>query len=369
MRIGIDVRLWEETGVGRYARNLVAGLKDLDKTNEYFLFVWEPDENKIRKEFEGPLWHIVPTNIKWHSIREQLSYASFINKFNLDLMHFAYFSLPLLYNRPYVITIHDLIIHHFPTGKASTLPSFLYHIKRLFYLFLTKYTSKKAKAIITVSNATKQEIIDHLGVSKNKIFVTYLGVDKSLSKKSSGEVIESPYILYVGNAYPHKNLNTLIKAFKKAGKDNEKLVLVGKKNYFYQRLQEEFNDKSIVLFGEASDEELSSLYANAKAFVMPSLMEGFGLPPLEAMANGCFVIASDIPALREVCSDSAMFFDPYNEEDLADKIRFVFSNNNKSKIDKFVKKGFKRVESFSWEDMARKTLKVYESSISLRQGQ
>lgn len=368
MKIGIDCRLWEESGVGRYTRNLVVGLRELDKVNEYFLFVWEPDENRIRKEFEGLRWHVIPTKIKWHSLREQLFYASFLNKFNLDLMHFAYFSLPFLYNKPYVVTIHDLIIHHFPTGKASTLPSFMYHAKRLFYLFLTKYTSNKASGIITVSNATKQEIIDHLGVSESKIFVTYLGVDGSLSKNSSGRVIKSPYMLYVGNAYPHKNLKTLIQAFNKAKKNDEKLVLVGKKNYFYERLEKKFNDKSIVIFGEASDEELASLYSNAKAFVMPSLMEGFGLPPLEAMANGCLVIASDIPSLREICADCAMFFDPYNIEDLADKIEFVFSDKDQSLIDKFVKKGLKRVESFSWKDMARKTLEIYESSIGLRQG-
>lgn len=363
MTIGIDARLWNETGVGRYTRNLVRNLQKIDNENEYFLFVWKLDEGSIKKEFKSSEWHIIPTNIKWHSASEQISYGSFLKKYNLDLMHFAYFSLPLFYPRPFVVTIHDLIIHHFPTGKASTLPSPVYFLKRLFYLFLTKATAKRAKAIITVSNSTKKEIIDHLGISEDKIFITYLGVENSLSVASSKKLIKDPYILYVGNAYPHKNLKAMIQAFKKVKKNKEKLVLVGRRNFFYERLEKEFNDPNIIFFGEASDKDLQSLYANANAFVIPSLMEGFGLPPLEAMKNSCFVIASDIPSIREVCLDSAVYFNPYDISDIADKIELAFGSFDKTK---FIEKGKLRVKDFSWEKMAQETLRVYESCASLR---
>src|SRR5690242_4609839 len=130
MRIGIDGRLWNETGVGRYIRNLVWGLQEFDKKNEYVLFIKKGlkiDDLRLKND----PWKVVETEIHWHSLAEQIKFPQILYKENLDLMHFPYFSLPIFYNKPFVVTIHDLIINHFPTGKASTLPYPLYLMKRI----------------------------------------------------------------------------------------------------------------------------------------------------------------------------------------------------------------------------------------------
>ena len=357
MRIGIDCRLWDETGVGRYTRNLIRNLERIDQDNSYYLFVKSDKEKEISSDLPAN-FKVVSTNIHWHTIREQVFFAGVIEKYSLDLMHFPYFSLPINYKKTFVLTIHDLIIHHFSTGKASTLPAPIYYLKRLAYLYLMQKAANRSSKIIAVSESTKKEIIDHLMVEASKIKVIYEGVDESISPKRK-QIFNFPYILYVGNAYPHKNLELMIEAFKKAKKGKEKLVLVGRTNFFYKRLEREFKDESIIFFGEATDEDLGSLYANAKAFVMPSFMEGFGLPPLEAMKNSCFVIASDIPSIREVCADAALYFNPYDISDISDKIKFAFSDSDKRD---FIKRGLERVKKFSWIEMAKKTLKVYESS-------
>jgi len=126
MRIGIDARLWNESGVGRYIRNLVKQLQILDKTNSYVLFVRSEDADRIKNhelKTKDDNWKFVITDIQWHTIEEQLLFPKILNKENLDLVHFPYFSVPIFYNKPYIVTIHDLILHNFPTGKASTMPA------------------------------------------------------------------------------------------------------------------------------------------------------------------------------------------------------------------------------------------------------
>ena len=194
MKIGIDCRLWNETGVGRYIRNLVAQLHILDRVNNYTLFVLTKDYASVVSQMANarPLanssagevgrgkWRIVRVDIRWHTLGEQVKLPQILNKENLDLVHFPYFSVPIFYNRPFVVTIHDLIINHFPTGKASTLSFPIYNLKLLGYKFVIAQAAKKAKEIITVSSATKKEIVDHLGVDGEKVVVTYEGVDDKI---------------------------------------------------------------------------------------------------------------------------------------------------------------------------------------------
>ncbi|MDO8621222.1 MAG: glycosyltransferase family 1 protein [Candidatus Levybacteria bacterium] len=368
MRIGIDCRLWNESGVGRYTRNLVLNLVKIDRKNTYTLFVLSKDREEILKQVQNDKFQIVKADIRWHTLREQIKFPSILNKENLDLVHFPYFSIPIFYNKPFVITIHDLIINHFPTGKASTLPLPFYGLKILGYKYIIRKAAKNARKIITVSNATKEEIIDHLGVDRDKVVVTYEGVDTRISNfKFKISNLKKPYFLSVGNAYPHKNIERLIDAFSGLRQNDTKLILVGKENFFYKRLKEKVAkmklEKNILFFGEATDEELSQLYKNALALVMPSLMEGFGLPALEAMENRCLVLASDIPSLKETCGDAAIYFDPYNIKDIARKMEDVYLNNIYYLSEK-IKKGFARTKLFSWEKMAKETLNVYNEVLS-----
>lgn len=371
MRIGIDARLWNESGVGRYTRNLIDQLQALDKNNEYILFVQDKDYGKIKGQISNIKWKIVKTNVRWHSFSEQTNFPRILNKENLDLVHFPYFSVPIFYNKPFVVTIHDLIINHFPTGKASTLFLPFYQLKLLGYKYVISKAAKKARKIITVSNATRDEIADHLKVNPDKITVTYEGISKITNDKSQIKNIKiqnKSYFLYVGNAYPHKNLERLFQAFNFLIPQYPSifLVLVGREDYFYKKLKEKaesMNLSSHVEFlGDAKDEELFQLYKNAKALVLPSLMEGFGLPALEAMANKCLVLCSDIPAFREICKDSAIYFDPKNIQNMSDQMKQVVNHSNDSYYYSDLKqKGLERSKQFSWEKMAKETLNVYNS--------
>lgn len=382
MRIGIDARLWMESGVGRYIRNLVKNLLLIDKKNEYVLFVLSKDYEEIKAELliKNDKWKIVKTDIKWHTLSEQLKFPSLLYKENLDLVHFPYFSVPVFYNKPFVITIHDLIINHFPTGTASTLPSYLYNLKLMGYNFIISEASKKTKKIITVSNATKKEIIEHLRVPEDKIEVTYEGVGKEFSnsnfqipnnsQNTKYKILNTKYFLYVGNAYPHKNLERLLEAFKslKFKYPDVSLVLVGKEDYFSKRLKDKVKsvniDNKIIFYGEVKDSELINLYKNAKALIMPSLMEGFGLPLIEGMANKCTILCSDIEVFKEICKDAAFYFNPKDILDIVNKIEELYLNKEKD-LEKRKEIGLERSKLFSWEKMARETLKIYESSISV----
>jgi glycosyltransferase involved in cell wall biosynthesis len=369
MRIGIDARLWDETGVGRYIRNLVWQLEKIDKKNEYVLFI----KKGIKKSDLGitnERFRIVETDIHWHTIEEQLLFYKVLDNELLDLVHFPYFSVPILYTRPFVITIHDLIINHFPTGKASTLPLPLYFAKRLAYQFIMKQAAKKASKILTVSEATKSEIIDHLKVPAEKIVVTYEGVDERIAKSSEQKASgRDTYFLYVGNAYPHKNLERLVDAFEKIVQEKPqcKLFLVGKDDYFYNRLHEKISslqlDNSIIFCKNVRDEELSRLYSSATALIAPSLMEGFGLPGLEAMQHKTLVIASDIPVYKEVYQDAALYFDPLDVSSLRATILRVLEKEETHTEQR--EKGLKLVKTFSWEKMAQETARIYESSIGV----
>ncbi|MGI8420353.1 MAG: glycosyltransferase family 4 protein [Candidatus Levyibacteriota bacterium] len=376
MRIGIDARLWHETGVGRYIRNLVWQLEQFDKKNDYVLFV-QKGFTKQDLGITNERFKLIETDIRWHTVDEQFLFHKVLENELLDLVHFPYFSVPILYNKPFVITIHDLIINHFPTGKASTLPLPVYYAKRFAYQYILKQAAKKSRKVIAVSEETKKEIVKHLNVLPNKVAVTYEGVDDELSKKLKVKSEKLPfvfknqkYFLYVGNAYPHKNIERLVEAFRLVAKEyiDVKLLLVGKSNYFYDRLKEKVTqmglEKSVLFLGRVTDEELIGLYHHAEALVFPSLMEGFGLPGLEAMQNDCLVLASDIPVFKEIYQDAALYFNPREITSIHATIRLVLTE--KKSFSHYIEKGEKQTEPFSWEKMAQETLHIYESSVGLR---
>ncbi|OGH05979.1 MAG: hypothetical protein A2W22_03585 [Candidatus Levybacteria bacterium RBG_16_35_11] len=361
MKIGIDARLWDESGVGRYTRNLVKNLAKIDKKNSYAIFVLPKD----REEIEGLIsknWKVVDANFRWHSVEEQSAYPKVINKEKLDLVHFPYFSVPISYRAPFVVTIHDLIISHFPTGEASTLNPVVYKFKLKAYQLVISRAAKKANSVITVSNTTKKEIIKHLKINPKKIFVTYEGADDRIYSKKK---IKGNYFLYVGNAYPHKNPINLIKAFNLLEKEKKdiKLIFVGREDYFYRNLKSTFAPKdSIVFKGAVSDNELSSLYTNAVALVVPSLMEGFGLPALEAISAKCLVLASNIPTFNEVYKDNLLYFNQNDPMDIYRAMKYSLDKKNGKQIAMKVKKAYEYSKQFSWEKMAKETLKIYTSA-------
>jgi len=367
MRIGIDARFWNETGVGRYIRNLVGQLCEIDNSHTYVLFVMKSDYHDVKKQITNNNWQVISTDIHWHSLAEQLYFSQILDKENLDLMHFPYFSIPVRYRGPYVVTIHDLILHHFATGEATTLPFYLYKLKLAGYRYVLGQASRNAKKLITVSQATAGEIRDHLHVKSSKIAVIYEGADQSLQLSTTPNRY-GKYFLHVGNVYPHKNAKRLIEGFNRADIDGHTLIFVGKKDYFMEQLEKFVKDsgleKKVTFLGFVSDMDLGSLYQNSVATVVPSLMEGFGLPVLEAMVNNSLVLASDIPSLREVAQDGAIYVDPFDVQDISAKIRYIVQGD-KLVLASHKKKALQISKEFSWRKMAKETLAVYESSISI----
>ncbi len=369
MKIIIDARLYSQTGVGRYIANLISHLGSIDEQNKYLLLV--RTEDKIQIKLPNARWQMHEVNLPWHSLAEQLVLPFILFSEKPDLVHIPYFNMPIFYPGKFVVTIHDLIIDHFDTGKATTGPDWLYRLRRLAYQLVLSVGLRRASTVLTVSKTTKKELIDHYHLPEGKIVVFYEGVDSNFIIPTSEVGMEGKrrekYFLYVGNAYPHKNLSLLLLAFKMLDSKYE-LKLVGGSDYFYKRLGEEvirlgLQDR-VELVGYVSDEVLKKLYANSLGLVVPSLMEGFGLPILESIACGCPVLASDIMVFRELFGEAIKYFDPKSAADLGEKLQW-FGKNSQSERQRLNQARTQILAEFSWEDLTRKTLIVYENSLSL----
>jgi glycosyltransferase involved in cell wall biosynthesis len=366
MKIGIDARLYSQTGVGRYIRNLISELQILDKENEYYVYLMTQDFDKLH--LTNPKWRKKILNFRWHGFLEQIMVPKILYLDSLDLVHFPYFNVPILYFKKYILTIHDLIIDHFDTGKASKLPYLIYKLKRFAYKFTLYFGVARSRFILTISDSTKRELLRHYPIKKDKIIMTYEGVDKKfirlLKKIKPVKLFNFPYILYVGNAYPHKNLEKLILAFEDiVKKEKVKLVLAGNDDYFFPRIKESVSKSKIandvVFFGNANDKELINLYTYARCLVFPSLMEGFGLPNIEAVYASCLPVVSDISVFREIWGDIFEYFDPNNEKDMARKILKVLTySRSKHRVKLTLAR--KEAAKYIWERTALQIYEVYK---------
>lgn len=374
MKIGIDGRLWNETGVGRYTRNLIFGIDSLaaSKKFNHELFVFLRKNEYTTLEFKSPNVRKVLADISWHSLSEQIFFSKILRREKLDLMHFPYFSLPIFYRKPYVVTIHDLIINRFPTGKASTLPFPIYLGKWFGYKFILKKGISNAKKIIVPSHAVEDELKEEFTVSEDKIKVIYEGGFEAPDSGEGKNIVGKKYFLKVGNAYPHKNVNTLLNAFSKLYSRDQSIFLVfaAKRDFFYKRILEKVTYplmSNIIFIEKPTDKDLKNLYKNAIATIVPSFMEGFGLTAIEALSCGCPILLSDIPVHHEVCKDQAVYFDPYDENDMAQKMESAILITVTQK-QKFATMTHTFVKKYSWEKMVSQTVELYESCVSIRQG-
>ncbi|MDD5291455.1 MAG: glycosyltransferase family 1 protein [Patescibacteria group bacterium] len=374
-RIGIDARFYGPIGkgLGRYTKEVVDRVVVLDKENEYIVFLSKenfdefiPNNPKVKK---------VLADVHWYTLAEQIIMPYLIWQARLDLMHFPHFNVPILTPVKFVVTIHDLILTKFPTIRATTLSPLFYKLKNRIYRIVIWLAVRRARAVIAVSQFTKDDIARQFKIKPGKVVVTYEGVSGLLNKKLSdfshdketflGYNIGSPFLLYVGNAYPHKNLEGLVKVFSviHGKRPDLSLVLVGRQDYFYKRVEEfsrKYWDKeSPVIFpGFVPDENLKILYSQALAYVFPSFYEGFGLPPLEAMACGCPVISSNKSSLPEILGQAAIYFNPEDEGEMIKQIEKIIEDKNLRQ--ELVKKGYEQVKKYSWEKCAKETLGVYE---------
>lgn len=378
MRIGIDARFYGPTGkgLGRYTEKLIKNLEKIDCQNQYIIFLRKKNWEEFKPENEN--FKKVLVDLPWYSIKEQILMPKKILEQKIDLMHFPHFNVPILYPKKFIVTIHDLILLKFPTKRATTLGPLLYKIKYLGYKTTISRAVRRAKIVITVSNYTKSELVNYFRINPDKVVVTYEacdGIESGQLKLPENDFLEShgikkPYLLYVGNAYPHKNLEGLLCVFHELiNKKNFKgfqLVLVGRNDYFYQRLKREaeklglFKNNSLVFFGFASQSNLAYLYRSASLYICPSFIEGFGLPPLEAMRYRLPVVASNSSSLPEILGDAALFFDPKNKKSMILAITRVLSDRHLRQY--LIRKGLDRVKKFSWQKCAEKTLAIYKEN-------
>lgn len=359
-RIGIDARLIAQTGVGVYIRNLLHYLDTSDNDIEYYVYVYPADFKYIP---ERPGLSRRAASYRWHSVDEQTRFLNLLRKDKLDLMHFTYFSFPYFYNRPFVITIHDLTPLLFKTGRATTLPSPLFQIKHTGYQQLLKRGISKAQSVIVPSESVKKDITTLFGKTLgDKISVTYEGIDIELSKmKEDGSVLKQvtkPFFLYVGNSYPHKNVENLLRAFSKLA-DPIQLILVGPKDFFSSKITEFIQknklDSRVIQLFNISQEQKIALYKSAQALVQPSLSEGFGLPLIEAQYFNCPVIASNIVVFDEILPKDTNRFDPLNIDSIVNALRIASRSKPASaKLN---------TNRFSFEKMTKETQNIYHRSL------
>lgn len=371
LKIGIDARFYgpRQKGLGRYVQKLIEELERTDKKNKYIIFLRQENWNEYQPA--NPNFKKVLANAKWYGIKEQILMPFKIKKAKVDLVHFPHFNVPLFCPVPFVVTIHDLILKKFPTRRTSTLSPIRYWLKNIAYQIVISSALKRARKIITVSDYTKKDILKYFKINPGKIEVIYEGASapminlkSQLNFKKFG--ISKPYLLYVGNAYPHKNLKRLILAFKELKKEKDlQLILVGEMDHFYKRLKKFIHNSlfiihdSIIFTDFVSDKELSALYQNASCYVFPSLCEGFGLPPLEAMSLGLPVVSSSSTCLPEILGQAAIYFNPENPEEIAQKIKQVLDSEKLQK--ELVSLGFEKIKEYNWQKMGKKTFSVYRA--------
>jgi len=367
MKIVIDARFWgpRHTGLGRYTEALVTSLHQLKPDHEISLLVLPKDKRRVHRAV--PRFNLVHCSARPYSLQEQWQIPRLLDSINPDLVHFLHFNVPVFYSGRFLVTIHDLIKHH-STGLATTTrPPLSYSFNRLGYRLVINRAINRASQIIVPSNWVKKDILDFYSIPAKKIKVipeasapVYL---KQSSLKPLTFKLAKPYLIYVGNAYPHKNLIQLIKVIKKINQNLPlKLVVVTGRGVFYQRLRQQIRKLKaqpfIRLKSFTPDKELKLLYQHALAFIIPSLLEGFGLPGLEAMASGTLVLASDRSCLPEVYGRSAFYFNPLNPDNIITKITKVL-NLSDSKRQSLIKTGYQHASRFNWQKTASQTLKLY----------
>jgi len=360
-KIVIDAREYA-TSTGRYTSKLIEYLEQIDHDNSYVILLKSKDLPACK--LTNPNFQKLACDYKEFTFSEQIGFAKQLYSQRADLVHFCMTQQPLLYFKKSVTTIHDLTTARYKNPDKNPA---VFFIKQQIYKIVIFYAAYKSKKIITPSNYVKTDLVNYTHIKNSKITVTYEAADPiNKSAKTIKSLENKPFIFYVGRPTPHKNLWMLIDAFSslRAIFPDLLLVLAGKTDRNYQDLKQRVlanHLDNVVFSGFVSEEELKWLYAQAKAYVFPSLSEGFGLPGLEAMVNKTPLISSDKTCLKEIYADAALYFNPTDKISIAEAITAVI--NNPDIRNKLINKGLGRASQFSWQKMATETLDVYQQAL------
>ncbi|MBI1356005.1 MAG: glycosyltransferase [Acidobacteria bacterium] len=367
--IGIDIRRAGEFGVGIYTKNLVRSLARVGPEHSYVL-LGGPRNREFLGDL-GPNFRLVQYGRRFDSLRSHLDFWFVLRGLGLDVFHIPHRWAPLSTPAPYVVTLHDLNNLYFPKDRRSQV------LERLQRGVLRRGLDR-ASRIITVSQATRRDAVKRLGLPDSKFTTIYDAVDEQVAQPVPPEVrkltlerysISDPFVLYAGRIQPQKNVPRLIEAFAvvKAQLENHwkyhhlKLIVIGddlarypevRRAVMRSRLQD-----SVRFLGFVPLETLRCFYNEATAFLFPSLYEGFGMPPLEAMAHGTPVVTSSVSSLPESVGDAAELVNPTNVFDIARGLRKILLDDEyRSDLRK---RGFEQVRKFSWDRSAEQVLEVY----------
>jgi len=372
MKITIDLSSISEkkTGIDYYIINLVENLIRIGREYTYLLYL-NRKTHFFRKEDNVDIKYVKGS----HRLTWMQCYLPFsLVKLKVDILHSPCYLTPLINAIPAVVTVHDMtaVIH----------PSFLIPDKTslkhwLVYKKMLPLSIQKATKIIAVSEQTRYDIMKFYNVPKEKIEVIYEAISKKFFPIQDREKLKAvkqkyklpeKYILFVGVIEPRKNISLLIRAFAKLKRKRairQKLVIVGPRGWHckevFNTAKETGLNNEIIFTGYVSDEDLPYIYNGADIFVYPSFYEGFGFPPLEAMACGVPVITSNVSSLPEVVGDAGIRIDPYSLDNLVEKIYILLTDVRFRET--MIKKGLERMKVFSWEKAARKTLGIYKEIV------
>jgi glycosyltransferase involved in cell wall biosynthesis len=357
----IDARLYGplHTGIGRYTQNLLLSISRQPKQNFNFtLIVYRNLLDQVKAQL-GNSFHYVPTTIPHYSLTEQTRLPQLLSSLNPHLVHFTHFNKPLLYTKPSLITIHDLIKHYYYGPQTSTKDWWFYWPKYFSYRLLTDYQIRH-NPLIVPSYFWKDIITKRYHLPPSQVTVTHEAVDpKFLSHPPV--VVKKPqnYLIYTGNLYPHKNLTVVLQALTKL--PDLKLKIISARSFFTKTLTEQIRQfglqSQVEFLGYLDDSQFSQLYSHALALVHPSLMEGFSLTGLEAMSLNCPVISSNYSCLPEIYGHSVLYFDPLDPTSLVKQINRL-SQSLTQRL-KLINLGRKQISRYSWDTTARQTLDLY----------
>jgi glycosyltransferase involved in cell wall biosynthesis len=364
MKIVIDARE-SGTSTGRYIDKLVEYLHKLQPEYQITIVTHAPRTEFIK--IIAPTFDVIPTTFKEFSLGEQFGFSRQLKALDADLVHFGMVQQPLRYKGKVVTTIHDLTTLRF---KNPIRNWFIFTLKQRAYAWGVKKAAQKSAKILVPSQFVRNDVAQFTGQSPDKFLVTYESADPiqdSPTPPNNSALQNGNFIMYVGRPQSHKNLWRLIEAFQLIRQQypDLQLALIGKKDALYEALERRVqaeNFPGVVFTGFVPDGELRWLYEHARAYVFPSLSEGFGLPGLEAMAHNCPVVSSDATCLPEVYQDGAMYFDPNNTRDMAEKIQAVIGHE--ALRQELITRGQSVLQQYSWERMAQQTLGVYRSLLS-----